>query len=281
METNIERANALTGMLKKNLLPGTVKKGGGEIYLGVDIGTANVVSVAVDEEGTPLAGIITPAKVTREGMIVDYLGAIRIVREQTAAMKRALECEFTAAMSAVPPGTEQGNERVTANILEAADLEVAGMIDEPEASALVLGIQKGVVVDVGGGTTGVSIIQDGRVTRSIDEPTGGFHFDLVIAGNQGISLEEAEQFKCCKNKQKEIFPIIRPVMEKVAAIVKKAIAGEHPEEIWLVGGSGAMYGFASIVEKSTGIVTRLPADPILTTPLGIAIACRNHFQSEE
>lgn len=285
MENNIARADALTRTLKKKMHPGrtaphtrSYKK---KVFLGVDVGTANVVTVAVSEDGIPLAGRMTAARVTREGMIVDYLGAVRIVSRHVEEITEELGCEIYAAMSAIPPGTEDGNKKVTRNILEAADLHVTGLVDEPEASALVLGIRKGVVVDIGGGTTGVSLVQDGKVIYSVDEPTGGFHFDLVIAGNQGISIEEAEKLKRQKNHQKELFPVVRPVMEKVACIIERAVGHEDPGEIWLVGGSSSMYGFTEVVQKATGISTRIPGDPLLTTPLGIALTCCGYrfFQS--
>ena len=55
-----------------------------------------------------------------------------------------------------------------------------------------LGITDGAVIDVGGGTTGISILKDGRVVYTVDEPTGGTHMNLVISGAYGISIPEAE-----------------------------------------------------------------------------------------
>ena len=39
----------------------------------------------------------------------------------------------------------------------------------------------------------ISVLENGRVFYTGDEPTGGFHLDLVIAGNYKISTEEAEE----------------------------------------------------------------------------------------
>ena len=50
------------------------------------------------------------------------------------------------------------------------------------------------MVDIGGGTTGIAIVKQGKVTYSADEATGGHH-SLTLAGNRGIGLEEAEQYK--------------------------------------------------------------------------------------
>jgi ethanolamine utilization protein EutJ len=246
----------------------------GTVFMGVDVGTANVVSIAVDDEGTPLGGEITSAKVTKEGVIVDYLGAVEIVRRQINSLRERLQAEISFGMSAAPPGTGIGNARVTANILEAAGLEVLGILDEPEAASLALSLDDGVVVDIGGGTTGVSMIRNGKVLRSIDEPTGGFQFDLVIAGHYGLSIEESESLKMKISGQRGLFHVVRPVMEKVATIVKKSFEEDKPSIICLVGGCSAFFGFRSLIQRETGIKTLLPDNPLLVTPYGIALACR-------
>ncbi len=50
-------------------------------YTGVDLGTACVVLAVLDEHLRPVAGTFRYADVVRDGMVVDYIGAIRIVRE--------------------------------------------------------------------------------------------------------------------------------------------------------------------------------------------------------
>ncbi len=253
----------------------------GYVFWGVDIGTANVVTVAADRQGRPLAGAVTPAKVTKEGLIVDYVGAVEVVKKQVAHIQKKLHCPLGVAMSAIPPGTEKGNGRVTANILESAGLDVVGVIDEPEAAGLVLAVENGAIVDVGGGTTGISIIKEGRVLYSEDEATGGFQFDLVIAGHFGIAVEQAEQMKKNKAEQERLYPIVQPVMAKVASIMEKSFRGERPEEIYLVGGACAFQGFSDFICKYTGIPTYIPQYPLLVTPMGIALACARAVRAEE
>ena len=50
-------------------------------YTGVDLGTACIVLAVLDENYKPVAGAYRYADVVRDGMVVDYLGAVRIVRE--------------------------------------------------------------------------------------------------------------------------------------------------------------------------------------------------------
>ncbi|MEA4924405.1 MAG: ethanolamine utilization protein EutJ [Syntrophomonadaceae bacterium] len=246
------------------------------VYLGVDVGTANVVTVAVDEEGNPLGAEIESARVTREGIIVDYLGAVNIVTRQVESLRSKLGHPLLVGASAFPPQTETGNMRITANILEAAGLNVITMVDEPTAAAKALGISEGAVIDVGGGTTGVSILMGGEVVATDDEPTGGFQFDLVIAGGLGISIEEAEALKRIPEKQRILLPVVRPVMEKIATIVTRLIGGYPVENLYLVGGSCSFEGFQSLIQNQLGLAAHLPQKPLLVTPLGIALAAASH-----
>ena len=50
-------------------------------YTGVDLGTACVVIAVLDENKRPVAGAYRYADVVRDGMVVDYIGAVQIVRE--------------------------------------------------------------------------------------------------------------------------------------------------------------------------------------------------------
>jgi len=247
----------------------------GPVFLGIDIGTANITTVAINAQGMPLDGEITPARVVREGIVVDYFQAIKLVECQLALLQDRLGVNLSIAASAVPPGTELGNGKVTQNILEAVGLAVCTIIDEPSAASLALDITDGVVVDVGGGTTGISVLEEGKVVYTADEATGGFHFDLVIAGALGISTDEAEQMKRDPAQQKKLFPVVRPVMEKVAAITRKYLHNYHVDTLYLVGGTFAYPGFSGLMEKELHMKTVLLEHPLLVTPMGIAVACMN------
>ncbi len=252
-----------------------------ELYTGVDIGTANIVTVVLDGAGNPVDGEIMPGKVVREGMVVDYFQALKSVEAQKERIETRLGRPLKWVASAIPPGTEKDNGKVTANILEAAGYEVQGIIDEPSAAAFVMDIKDGAVIDVGGGTTGISILKDGTVAFSADEATGGAHFDLVLAGGLGISTEEAEQLKRDVSQQKRLFPVVRPVMEKVAVIAKKYLQHAQLDTVYLAGGTCTFEGFAALIEAQLGLRVLLPEQPLLVTPLGIAMACRDMSMAKD
>jgi ethanolamine utilization protein EutJ len=246
---------------------------GGELFAGVDLGTAYIVTAVVDSNGVPVAGVLTRSRSSiRDGLVLDYIGAIKFVREQVNALRSAgFPIQFAAA--AYPPGTMGQNARAFANVLAAADLEVTGMIDEPSAAARVLGITEGAVVDIGGGTTGISILHDGEVVYTADEATGGTHLDLVLAGNFKIDVQEAEKIKTDASRQNEIFPLVRPVFQKMASIVNHHLRGHDVETLYLVGGTSCFPGIVAVMEEETGLSVSRPDNPLLVTPLGIALSC--------
>jgi ethanolamine utilization protein EutJ len=165
----------------------------------------------------------------------------------------------------------QAEVRATANVLFGAGLDCTGLIDEPSAANNVLQIQDGAIVDVGGGTTGIAVLKNGKVVYTADEPTGGTHFSLVIAGSTGSTFEEAEALKKDPKEQTRLFPVIRPVMEKVGTIVRRHIARHKVDKIYLVGGTCAYPGMSQVIQEVTGIETVLPGNPLFITPLGIAM----------
>jgi ethanolamine utilization protein EutJ len=244
------------------------------LKIGVDLGTAYLMVAVLDANNTPLAGEWQFAQVARDGLIVDFIGAVDLLHGMKHRLERRLGCELAHAASGYPPGVPLAEVRATANVLEAAGFQCTNLTDEPSAANLILNKQNGVVVDVGGGTTGIAVIEDGKVVYTADEPTGGTHFSLVIAGALGMTFEEAEALKVQNTEHTRLFPLIRPVMEKVASITSRHIRDRNVDSITLVGGTAAFKGIANVVEEYTGIPTAVPIFPASITPLGLAMSDR-------
>ncbi len=241
------------------------------VHVGVDLGTAYTVLVVLDENDQPIAGAYQFAEVVRDGLVVDFIGAVDLLRNMKSQVEEQLGFELKSASTGYPPGVPQAEVRASANVLQGAGLDCTGLIDEPSAANNVLRLENGAIVDVGGGTTGVAVLQDGNVVYTADEATGGTHFSLVITGSLNTSFEDAEQLKVRADEQTRLFPLVRPVMEKVATITRRHICDWNVPEITLVGGTSAFRGMAQVVEEVTGIPTRLPTNPLFVTPLGIAL----------
>lgn len=243
-------------------------------YTGVDLGTACVVLAVLDEDRKPVAGAYRYVDVVRDGMVVDYIGAINVVKEMKQEIESKLETELIYAAAAIPPGTDTLDSGAVKNVVQAAGFEMTNLLDEPTAANEVLKIKNGAVVDIGGGTTGISILKDGKVIYVADEPTGGTQFSLVVAGAYKIPFAEAELYKRSSRNHKELLPVLKPVVEKVGSIISQHIRGFDVKEICLVGGTSCLTGMENIIEKQTGIYTHKPLNPMFVTPLGIALSCR-------
>lgn len=243
----------------------------GPVHVGVDLGTAYSVLMVLDEQYRPLAGAYQFAQVVRDGLVVDFEGATSLLRGLKRQVEERLGFELTSAATAFPPGVPMAEVRATGYVLNAAGLDCSGYIDEPSAANNVLQIRDGVIVDVGGGTTGIAIVENGQVVYTADEATGGTHFSLVIAGAKNVSFEQAETMKTDPAQQDSLFPVVRPVMEKVASITRRHLAGRTVDMIYMVGGSSAYPGMAQVVQDYTGIKTCVPGKPLFVTPLGVAM----------
>ncbi len=246
----------------------------GKLRTGVDLGTANIVLAVVDENNRPVAGATFPSTVVRDGIVVDYMGAVRVVTRLKAELEDRLGTTLEYGACAIPPGIMSGNVKAIGNVVEAAGFTLTNIVDEPTAAASVLGIQEGAVVDVGGGTTGISILKDGNVIFTGDEPTGGTHMTLVLAGFHGLSTPDAELMKRDVSQESNVFPVIKPTVEKMASIVKNYLSGYGVQTIYVVGGACCFTQFEKVFEKFIGVSVVKPAAPLLVTPLGIAVNCK-------
>jgi ethanolamine utilization protein EutJ len=244
------------------------------LYVGVDLGTYKTIVIIIDEVGMPRAASMRRTEVARSGLIVDYVGALNTTRELMEEIRQHSPVPIEKGATSYPPQTEYANLKTTSHILEGVGLEVINVLDEPSAANQVLKIQNGAIVDVGGGTTGIAVINNGEVIYTNDEATGGVHLSLVLAGNHKISYEEAEEIKTDRKRSREVLTIVQPVIEKIASIAASYLKEfDNLEKVCLVGGTCELEGFADIVADNIGLETFRPRTPQFVTPLGIALSC--------
>lgn len=246
----------------------------GPYKVGVDLGTANIALVVVDYANQPVTGISYPSTVVKDGVVVDYLKASEVVSMLKAQLEESLGEPLKYAATAIPPGISSGDTKVIVNVVEAAGFTVTNVMDEPVAAAVALNITDGAVVDVGGGTTGMSVFCNNQVIFSADEPTGGTHMTLVVAGALNLQYEQAEALKIAKENEAQVFELIRPVVEKMATLVCGWLGQYSVKKLWLVGGASSFSQFADVFSGVTNIPCVVAPEPLLVTPLGIAIKAK-------
>ena len=269
--SDMELKNRTLSNFAELVRTGECKKFRGRLKVGVDLGTANTVLAVVDSTNRPIAGVSAPSHAIRDGVIVNYYESVQLVTKLKEELEEKLGTELLYAAAAIPPGVSEGSVKSIGYVLEGAGFEVTNIVDEPTAAAAVLKITDGEVVDVGGGTTG---IKDGKVIYTDDEATGGSHMTMTVAGHYRIPYEEAEVLKTTPEKEKEIFPVIKATVEKMASITEKFLKGYEIPAVYVVGGSASFQEFTSVFEKKLNLPVYRPVHPLLVTPLGIAYNCQ-------
>lgn len=274
MNINLEKANNdLVSLAKVVNGPQATRKVSKdeELKIGVDLGTSSIVITILDKANKPLYGAYEYANAVQDGIVVNYLESVNILKRLKNKAEKVLGRELTTACGAIPPGTGKGSAKIVSNVIEAADMECIEVVDEPTAAGLFLNIKEGTVVDIGGGTTGLSIFSHGKLVKSIDEPTGGTHMTLVLAGYHHMPYEKAELMKRDKQRESEVFPVVRPVIEKMATIALNAFDGEIVVPVYVVGGSTNFTEFEKAFSKVLKVNVVKPKYPQFVTPLGIAM----------
>lgn len=234
----------------------------------VDLGTATIVLCAVDAAREPVYWDVLRAQVVRDGVVVDFHGAVEAVRALKARAEASLGGPVGEAATAHPPGVDASDGRACSHVLQQAGIECRALLDEVSAANALLRVQDGAVVDVGGGSTGVGIFRAGQLQALSDRAGGGHHLDLILAGGLRMPVEEAEAFK--RESPHAALPLLRPGVERIAESVRRQCAGRDPGIVHLAGGALQLPGADAIVAAYLGWRVQAYRHADLITPFGIA-----------
>jgi ethanolamine utilization protein EutJ len=240
----------------------------GPLRFGVDLGTATLVITAVDAQGRAVYWDFLRARVVRDGVVVDFQGAVDGVRVLKARAEAALGVSVLEAATAHPPAVPISECRACGYVLQQAGIECRALIDEVSAANAVLGVRDGAVVDVGGGSTGVGVFRDGQLTSLSDRAGGGHHLDLILAGALKLPIEDAEAHK--REHGDQVVHILRPGLERVAESIRRQCAGADPGVVHLAGGALQLPGADDIIASYLGWPVQGYGHAQLITPFGIA-----------
>lgn len=128
------------------------------------------------------------------------------------------------------------------HVAEDLALNLVAVAAEPFAvSRSVLGTDSGsnftaILVDVGGGTTDIAVVNDGGVEGTRMFGIGGRSFTRTLMSEMGLSYEEAEKLKINLNNEH----VSSSIKEKIVAGVDSTL------EVWLAGVGLALSDFDSV-----------------------------------
>ena len=239
------------------------------LRVGIDLGTSSIVMVVLDQNDQVLYGNFEYDHAVRDGLVVNFMDSVRILERLKKQAEGVLGVPLTTACGAIPPGT--GSAKIVSNVIESAGFTCRAVVDEPTAAARFLRVKNGTVVDIGGGTTGISVFKNRKLVQVSDEPTGGFHMSLVLAGHNHWDMATAEKTKRDPNQEAEVFATIRPVVEKMAAITSNITHGNPQKPVIVVGGAINFKDFIEVFSKALGAPAYKPECPQFVTPIGIAM----------
>jgi ethanolamine utilization protein EutJ len=241
----------------------------GPLAFGVDLGTATIVITAVDAASRPVYWDSLACAAVRDGVVVNFADAVAAVRQLKARAHAALRTRIDEAATAYPPCVPEAEARACRYVLESAEITCRSLVDEVTAAQALLQIRDGAIADVGGGSTGVGIIRNGVIVALTDEPGGGHHLDLILAGALGIPVEEAERRK--RLGEADYAAILRPGVERIGSSIARQIGGAPASAVHLAGGAIRVPGAAAEIARITGLpVTAYPHSDLIT-PFGISL----------
>lgn len=240
----------------------------GELRCGVDLGTATIVIALIDSAGEPVYLDEVQAAAVRDGVVVDFHGATEAVTWLRTEAEARLCRPIVSAATAYPPGVGRNESRACQFVVERAGLECVNLLDEVSAADALLQLGEGVLVDVGGGSTGVGILQGGELTQVGDLPGGGHHLDLILAGALKIALPEAERLK--RERGGDYLEILRPGLERVAANIGRLSTGYETLPVHLAGGALMIKGAGDVIAQYLERAVVEYPHALYITPFGIA-----------
>ena len=240
------------------------------VRFGVDLGTATIVLTALDGDGRPAYWDFVRATVVRDGVVVDFQGAVEAVRTLKARAEAALGVAVESAATAHPPAVPASDCRACHFVLQQAGIECRALVDEVSAANALLRIRDGAVIDVGGGSTGVGVFRGGELVSLSDQAGGGHHLDLIVAGALKLSVEDAEVRK--RERGADVVSLLRPGIERIAESIRRQCGGTSPGTVHLAGGALRLPQADAVIARYLGWPVRAYDHAELITPFGIAVS---------
>jgi ethanolamine utilization protein EutJ len=270
--TSSEDSGAISGLLSAAATcldtAGPVDDVSGPLRVGVDLGTASCVLVVLDESDRPVWVDRHPSGALRDGVVVDFAKATSTVALLKRRAEEAIGSALDAAATAYPPCIPVKDARACTYVCAAAGFSDVTLVDEVTAAQRTLEVVDGVVVDVGGGSTGVGMFRGGRLAELDDRAGGGHHLDLILAGALGIPLEDAEIHK--REHPADSLPILVPGLQRIAESVRAMTRGDEGLPLHLAGGALMLAGAGAILATYLERTVVTYPHALLITPIGIA-----------
>ena len=235
-----------------------------------------------------------------EGREVIHVLPLGFNVDETAGVEdpRGLHCERLTARLHVIDASSSALRNVGATVAR-SDLDVGEMVSSPFAAGLATLVEDerelgAVVIDMGGGTTGIAAFGEGHLLHTAQLPVGGNHVTNDIARRLSTTVAHAERLKALygnaepsPDDDREMLPVplvgedeshiqrvprsqivatIRPRLEETFALVRDRLEGAglgnaSGNRVVLTGGASQLVGVREMAAQILNRQVRLGRPP--------------------
>jgi rod shape-determining protein MreB len=252
-------------------------------------GTRKVLEVG--EEANRMIGR-TPGNIRairpmRTGVIGDFEVAEEMLKHFIRKAYRRRLLVHPRMIVSVPSGATKVERRAIKEAADAAGASKVYLIEEPMAAAIGAGLpvtepSGSMIVDIGGGTTGIAILSLGGIVNSRTLSVAGYRLDEVIEVKgfdlfrgvpRALEITEREIAECLAEPVGAIIEGVKQTLEQTAPELSADISDRG---IVLTGGGALLGNLDSILHLSTGLAVTIAEDPLTCGAIGAGRVLEEH-----
>ncbi len=225
----------------------------------------------------------------KDGVIADFNAAELMIRELIKMIypKKPLFPPSWRMMICIPSSITEVEKRAVRDSAEQAGAKEVYLLHEPMAAALGIGIDVeepvgNMIIDIGGGTTGITVIALAGIVcdQSIRIAGDEFTADIMEALRRYHSLligeRTAEQIKIqigAATKDLEVPPDDMPALETTPPELASDI---YRRGLYLTGGGALLKGLDKRLSQKIKLPVHIADDPLKSVVRGTGIALQNY-----
>jgi rod shape-determining protein MreB len=290
--------------------------------IAIDLGTANILIIHNDQVVVDEPSIVAVDRTTnkiiavgkrammmdgkvhenlktirplKDGVIADFNAAEGMIREMIKLIypKKPLFAPSWRMVICIPSSITEVEKRAVRDSAEQAGAKEVYMIHEPMAAALGIGIDVeeptgNMVIDIGGGTTGISIIsligdrtaeqikiQVGSALKELDNPPD----DVAVNGRDlvtGIPKQIMVSYQEVADAlDKSVFKIEEAVLKALEKTPPELAADIFRRGLYLTGGGALLRGLDKRISHKIKLPVHIADDPLRSVVRGTGMALKH------
>jgi rod shape-determining protein MreB len=236
-------------------------------------------------------GTITAVRPLKDGVISDFDITEAMLGYFIRKVNGRSKIFGPRVVISVPSGITAVEKEAVYQSAQRAGARMTYLIKEPVAAAIGAGLPfveptASMIVDIGGGTTEVAVLSLGDIATCESVRIAGDDMDEAImahmkrAYNMMIGEQTAERIKIEIGSAAPVGPepisaIVQAVSRTLERVEPELAADLVDNGITMAGGGSLLRGLTAVIQKATGLDTRLAEDPLTCVARGTATWLEN------